>query len=336
MHTGKSYTLSEFLFWTRRSIFWLLLLGTVPTVLYEVLDWKWLSVPWTVVALLGTATAFIVGFKNVQTYNRTWEARKIWGAAMGASRSWALMCRDYIEDADQTRELIYRHFAWLTALRYQLRARKSWETTEKSHNKEYMAQYYSIPEKEIPLEDELLKYIKKEELAGILTRNNKAVQILALQGKALKNCYKNGTLENFRYLEMHRALRDLSAHQGSSERIKNFPYPRQYATINNLFIKLFCILLPLGLLGEFNDFNNSMTGILKGNMVWLVIPFSVLISWVYISLEQVGESTENPFEGNANDVPISQMSRTVEIDIREMLGETDLPPALKPQNNIVL
>jgi putative membrane protein len=71
-------------------------------------------------------------------------------------------------------------------------------------------------------------------------------------------------------------------------------------------------------------------------MVWFIIPFSVLISWVYSSLDQVGESTANPFEGNANDVPITQMSRNVEIDIREMLGECDLPPAFKPQNNIIL
>jgi len=75
---------------------------------------------------------------------------------------------------------------------------------------------------------------------------------------------------------------------------------------------------------------------LKGYMGWFVIPFSVLISWVYTSLDQVGESTENPFEGSPNDVPISQMSRTVEIDIREMLGETDLPPVLQPKNNIIL
>jgi putative membrane protein len=335
MHTGRSYKLSEFLFWTRRSIFWLFLLGTIPTVLYQVFDWKWLSIPWAVVALLGTATAFIVGFKNVQTYNRTWEARSIWGAAMGASRAWALLCRDYIEDGAQARVLIYRHFGWLTALRYQLRASKNWESIERSHNKEYK-KYYTIPEKEIPLEDELLKYITKEELANISTKNNKAIQLLALQGEALKDVYTKGGLENFRYLEMHKALRELSELQGKSERIKNFPYPRQYATINNLFVKLFCFLLPFGMLGEFNDFNNSMTGILKGNMVWFVIPFSVLISWVYISLEQVGESTENPFEGNPNDVPISQMSRTVEIDIREMLGETDLPPVLQPKNNIVL
>jgi putative membrane protein len=335
MHTGKSYKLSEFLLWTRRSIYWLLLLGIIPTVLYQVFDIKWISIPWPVVALLGTATAFIVGFKNVQTYNRTWEARQIWGAAMGASRSWAMMCRDYIEDPDKSREIIYRHLAWLTALRYQLRTARSWESTEKSYNREYK-QFYVIPEHETSLEQELLKYISKEEVKSILPKNNKAVQLLSLQSNALKNLHQDGLLEKFRFLEMHTVLREFSSHQGKSERIKNFPYPRQYATINTLFVKLFCILLPFALLGEFNHLNDNIEGVLKGNMVWLVIPFSVLISWVYTSLEQVGESTENPFEGNANDVPISQMSRAVEIDIREMLGEVDLPQALQPQNNIVL
>ena len=312
-----------------------MLLGTIPTVLYQVFDLKWLAIPWPVVALLGTATAFIVGFKNVQTYNRTWEARQIWGAAMSASRSWAMMCRDFIEDTNKSRVIIYRHFAWLTALRYQLRAARHWETTEKSHNREYK-QFYTIPEKETPLEEELLKYITKDELENILPKNNKAVQLLSLQSIALKNLHAEGLLEHFRFLEMHSALRELSAHQGKSERIKNFPYPRQYATINNLFVKLFCILLPFALVGEFNHLNETVTGVLRGNMVWFVIPFSVLISWVYTSLEQVGESTENPFEGNPNDVPISQMSRAVEIDIREMLGETNLPTVLQPQNNIIL
>jgi putative membrane protein len=124
--------------------------------------------------------------------------------------------------------------------------------------------------------------------------------------------------------------------QGRCECIKDFPYPRQYATVNSFFIKLFCLLLPFGLLREFDKLNDSVEGVIKGNMVWLVIPFSVLISWMYTSLERVGESTENPFEGNANDVPISQMCRTAEIDLREMLGETDLPPPLEPKNNIVL
>jgi ion channel-forming bestrophin family protein len=335
MHTGKSYKLSEFLIWTRRDIFWLFLLATIPTVLYQVFDIKWLFIPWQVVALLGTATAFIVGFKNVQTYNRTWEARQIWGAAMSASRSWALMCRDFIDDAEKSRKIIYRHFAWITALRYQLRAGRNWETTNKSYNREYK-KYYAVPEQETTLEEELLKYITKEELEKIISKNNKAAQLLSLQSNALKNLCTEGSLDNYRFLSMHSVIKEFSDHQGRSERIKNFPYPRQYATINDLFIKLFCILLPFALIGEFDKLNDIVSGALKGNMVWLVIPFSVLISWVYTSLEQVGESTENPFEGSANDVPISQMSRIVEIDIREMLGETNLPPVLQPQNDIVL
>ncbi|HKC37120.1 MAG TPA: bestrophin family ion channel [Chitinophagaceae bacterium] len=335
MHTGKSYKISEFLFWTRRSIFWLFLLGTIPTVLYQVFDVKWLSVPWPVVALLGTATAFTVGFKNLQTYNRVWEARQIWGAVMSSSRSWAMMCRDFIEDSNRSRKIIYRHFAWLTALRYQLRADRSWETSDKAYNREYK-QFYTIPEKETAIEVELLKYITKEELENIVSKNDKAVYLLSLQSDALKNLYNEGLLDNFRFMGMHTLLREFSDHQGKSERIKNFPYPRQYATVNTLFVKLFCILLPFALLGEFNNLNDGISGGLKGYMVWFVIPFSVMISWVYTSLDQVGESTENPFEGSANDVPISQISRTVEIDIREMLGETDLPSPLTAQNNIIL
>ena len=335
MHIGRSYKFFEFLIWTRRDIFWLLILGIVSTVLYQVFNLKWMAVPFTVVALLGTATAFIIGFRNQQTYNRTWEARQTWGATMSASRSWAIMCRDFVNDGDKSRELIHRHFAWITVLRYQLRSGKSWENTTKAYNREYK-KYYSIPEIETSLEQELLKYISPSELRNILCTKNRAMQLMSLQGDSLKKLREDGMIDEFKFSDMHIALRAFLDHQGRSERIKNFPYPRQYATINSLFMKLFCLLLPFGLLQEFDRLNDGMTGFLQGKMVWLVIPFSILISWVFTSLEQVGESTENPFEGGANDVPISQMSRSMEIDIREMLNETDLPLPLEPVNNIIL
>ena len=335
MHIGQSYKLLEFLLWTRRNIYWLFVIGAIPTILYQVLQWKWIALPWTVVALLGTATAFIVGFKNTQTYSRTWEARQIWGSILNSSRAWGIMCRDYMDDVKASKELIYRHFAWLTALRYQMRESKAWESTHKIYNKEYMA-YYSVPEKESTLELELAKYIPAEEVLQIMTTKNKAVQLLGLQSKTIKELYDQGILDNFRFLEMHKLITTLYDHQGKSERIKNFPYPRQFATVSSMFVKLFCIMLPFSMLKDFDKLNENIGGIMQGQMVWLVIPFSMLISWVYTSLEQVGESTENPFEGSANDVPISQMSRTIEIDMREMLGETDLPPALQPKNNIIL
>lgn len=335
MHIGKSYSLPEFLFWTRRNLLLPFIIGVISTALYALADFKWIAVPWTAVALLGTATAFMVGFKNLQTYNRTWEARQIWGAVVSNSRAFGIMSRDFMNNKDRSKELVYRHFAWLTALRYQLRISRDWETTSKPYNNEYK-KFYSIPEHETPLEEELRKYISDDELKYILTTNNRAGQLMSLQAKAVKELYSDGLIDGLKFYDMHKAVREFYDHQGRSERIKNFPYPRQYATINAFFVKLFCILLPFGLLAEFDRLNEGMTGFMAGQMVWFVIPFSVLISWVYTSLEQVGESTENPFEGSANDVPISQMSRTVEIDIREMFGETDLPSALQSRNNIIL
>lgn len=335
MHSGKAYKFSEFLLWTRRNIYKTLIIGIIPVVLYQIAGLKWLAIPWTVVALLGTATAFIVGFKNTQTYNRTWEARQIWGAILNSSRAFGTMSRDFLNNLDKTKELVYRHFAWLTALRYAMRDSRAWETSSHSYNAEYK-EFYDIPEKETPLETELEKYISAEELKYILTTKNRAAQLMSLQSKSIKQLFTNKEIDSYQFVEMQRMVKDFYDQQGKSERIKNFPYPRQFATINSFFIKLFCILLPFGMLKEFEKLNESVDGFMKGNMVWLVIPFSVLISWVYTSLEQVGESTENPFEGSANDVPISQMSRTIEIDMREMLGETDLPPALQPKNNIIL
>lgn len=335
MHSGKSYHIGEFIIWTRRNIFLLLLIGAVPVVLFDVFKIYWIAIPWTVVALLGTATAFIVGFKNTQAYNRTWEARQIWGAIVNSSRSWGAMSKNMVTDDAKSKELIYRHFAWLTALRYQMRDSRIWETASKSYNKEYR-KYYRIPEKETTLESELIKYLDPKEIESILKNKNRATQLLAKQSKLLRELMDSGQLDSFQYIEMQKVLNEFFEHQGKSERIKNFPYPRQFATINTFFIRLFCLLLPFGMLFEFSKMNDYVDGFMKGHMVWLVLPFSVLISWVFTSLEQVGESAENPFEGSANDVPISQISRTIEIDLREMLGETDLPEPLTPMNNIVL
>jgi len=335
MHTGRSYGLSEFLVWTRRSIYVLIALGVVPVVLYEILGLKWVGIPWTAVALLGTATAFVVGFKNIQTYNRTWEARQIWGEIVSSSRAWGTMSRDFLNDLVKSKELIYRHLAWLTALRYQMRASRPWETLNKTANAEYR-RLYSIPEKESTLEAELAKYLSDHELTYILTTRSRATQLLGLQSETIKGLFADQKIVVAQFVDMQRAVKDLYIQQGRTERIKDFPYPRQFATISALFVKLFCLLLPFGMLREFDKLNDGVDGLMRGNMIWLVVPFSVLVSWMYTSLDQVGESTESPFEGNANDVPISQMCRSIEIDLREMLHESDLPSLLQPTGNIIL
>ena len=335
MYTGKSYKLFEFIVWTRNSIYVLILISLFSTILYEVFELKWLGISWTVVALLGTATAFIVGFKNTQTYNRTLVAYEIWTLILSASRAWGVISRDFLNDPEKSRLLIYRHIAWLTVLRYEMRSYRVWETATTKHNAEYQ-QYYIIPENEISMQDELSKFLSKEELDYILKTENKDTQIMALQSKTLKELYNCQEIAILQFADFQKIIKDLYLQQARSEQIKNAPYPRQYAIINTMLVHLFCFLLPFGLLKEFDKLNESISGIMQGNMVWFVIPFSVIISWMYTSLGQVGESTENPFEGNANDVPISKISKTIEIELREFLGETDLPQMPDPKHNIIL
>lgn len=335
MHIGKSYKFSAFLFWTRRSIYTLIVLGTIPVILYHLLGIKWLVVPWTVVSLLGTATAFIVGFKNTQTYSRTWDGHTVWTNISNSSKAWGIMCRDYFKDEEFVRKLFYRHFAWLTVLRYQMRENRIWEVADISSNAEYQ-RYYDIPERQQAFEDEVLKYIPKEELDSISRMHNKATHLLVMQNQAIKSAYDSELLLIAQFIEMQRMHNNFITQQGQCEAIKETPYPRQYSTINIIFVRMFCFLLPFGMLQEFDKLNDVVAGVMKGHMIWLVIPFSVLISWMYTSLEQVGESTENPFEGSSNDVPISQACRAIEIDLREILGETELPPPIQPKNNILI
>ena len=70
--------------------------------------------------------------------------------------------------------------------------------------------------------------------------------------------------------------------------------------------------------------------------VWLTVPVSMIIAWIFHTMEKIGESSENPFEGSANDVPITALSRTIEIDLREMLREEKLPPPISPTNNVLM
>lgn len=335
MNVGRAYRLSEFVIWTRRRIYILLLLSAVPVALYQVLHLKWLALPWTVIAFLGTAASILVGFRNTQTYNRTLEAQQIWTSIASSSRYWGLISRDFLPDRDKAKQLIYRHLAWLTALRFQMRRSKAWESTNKSFNEEY-GRRFTVPEKSGSLETELDKYMPAETRHSVLQAKSKAMSILGLQSGALSQLYVSNDININILLEMEKSIREFCDQQARLERIKNFPYPRQYSIINSIFIWVFCALLPFGMLGEFDRLNQNVSGFMHGYMVWLVIPLSVVISWIYASLEQVGYSTENPFEGTANDVPISQISRSIEIELREMLGETDLPRLMTPVNNIIM
>ena len=201
-------------------------------------------------------------------------------------------------------------------------------------NSVYRNSRYEIPELNSNLEEELKSYLSGEELQYILSKKNKATQLTALQSEELIQLKKAGEINDFEWTLLQQSIIKFTDDQGKAERIKNFPYPRNFASIATYLLFIFVILAPFGLVKEMDKLGEGT--FLQGYTVWFNIPFSAIIAWAFHTLDTVGESSVNPFEGSANDVPITQISRTIEIDMRDMLDETNLPQPIAPKNNIVL
>jgi putative membrane protein len=335
MLVDRNYTLPEFLLWTRRNIYLLLVLSIAPVVLYEVVGLKWLTIPFAIVFLLGTTVALSAGFKNLQAYNRMQDAQVLWVTIASTSRAFGMACRDLIGDRDVVAAIVNRHLAWLATLRHEMRQHRPWESTDKAYNREWRDRY-KIPEREQSLPTELMRFLVDDEAAQVLESRNKPYQALALQSAHAKRLLDAGTITPAAFAEVQRALREFQDQQCKSERIKDFPYPRQLAFIHSTFVWILCVLLPFGMISEFERLNDVVTGWASGRMVWLAIPLSLLISWMYTSLDQVNEATENPFEGGTNDMPITHMCEQVEFDLREVLGEVGLPLGSRAPKGIAM
>lgn len=336
MLTKIRYSTRDMARWTRRETILFLLYALVVTVLYDYLGFVFLDVPWTPIALIGTAVAFIIGFQNSAAYGRIWEARKIWGGMVNASRTWGMFVKNMISNEytanpmsekeinAHVKKLIYRHIAWLTAMRHAMRQRKNWEIFEKHKTNREWSKMAHIPERVTSLEDDLLLYLDEQERAYVLAKDNKAVALLNLQSRHLKELKERKVLWEFSFLELEGVLKEFFDLQGKSERIKNFPYPRQYATLSHSFVWTFLVLLPLGLVSEFANISASVHKafpLIGEYFVWLAVPFCGVVSWVFHTMMRIGTVGENPFEGTANDVPISTIARGIERDLRQMLDE---------------
>lgn len=335
MHTGKKYSLKQIYHWTKRELIWFFVVAAIPTILYQVFGFKWMVIPWLPIALIGTAVAFLVGFKNNASYDRLWEARKIYGGIVNSSRAFGIMTRDFItrrhaiENISDEKlysihsEIIHRHIAWLTALRHQLRVPKTWENHDLAHFKDFMKHFY-IREQKVSMEEELSLLLSEKDLDYVMQKSNKATQLISLQSIEFKELLEIGLVEDFRHMELENVLKELLVFQGKAERIKNFPYPRQFATFNRIFVWLFVFLIPFGMFKEFDKLGEYG--------VWFTIPFTMMIAWVFYTMDKIGESTENPFGSGANDIPITTISRGIEIDLREMLDEKDIPETIAVEN----
>jgi putative membrane protein len=214
----------------------------------------------------------------------------------------------------------------MTALRHSMRAPKPWETVFQEKTNREWSEMMHAPERDISVDRDMEPYLSESDLQYVMSKNNKQTALLYLQSHHLRKLKEQGTIWEFSFLQLEGVLEELFTLQGKSERIKNFPYPRHFATLNHYFMWVFVLLLPLAIVPQFAEIGQDLAASfpLVGKIfVWISIPFYVIVAWVFHTMERIGRTGENPFEGSANDVPISTIARGIEIDLRQNLGESN-------------
>lgn len=286
--------------YVRTEMAFALLSATLVYVLHQ-LQLTRLTLPFSITAILGSALAIFIAFRNNSAYSRWWEARTLWGGIVNSSRVLARLLITFTNSHahqpqyDETRsqqfkqELVYLAIAWAHALRLHLRPQPNWQ--------------------------EVQHLLAANEYEALLRATNKPNYLHLLMGQKIYAAMANGTLGGFDSFQLEGQLLALANYQGGCERIKHTPLLRQYDYFTRLFLYVFMLLLPLSLIGDLG----------KLQLSGLLVPVSLVISFVFAIMSKVGEVNEDPFEHRITDVPLSALCNTIERDLRDMLEETSLP-----------
>lgn len=332
MFTRRYVSLARMLRFSYSRLVKLLVFGGIIITLYEVFGFKNIVLPWEPLSLVGVGVSFYLGFKNNSAYDRLWEARKIWGGIINASRSWGSEVIHLLQERDNQdkeylsqlkRRFIYRHIAWIYTLRTQLLVPTPWEHYHVRISN-WKTRLMNLNEKKYPppTQESLLS---DSELDTLSHSKNKATMLVNMQVEALQMAASKKIINKHVHIKMQETLETFYDLQGKSERIKNYPLPRQYSSTSYYFVWIFVLLLPFGLLHLFE------------NYAWVALPVYIIVGWFFLFMETVGDYGENPFEGLANDTPLLSLCKTIEIDLRQMMGEEEqLPEKPSPSEGILM
>ncbi len=292
----------------RKELLYFVGVSTLIYALYQA-GHKWVDLPVIPVAMLGTALSILLGFRNGSAYDRWWEARKIWGGIINTSRTFAVQVQTYLDAPEIAQEIIYRHIGYVNALRLSLRGQTAL------------------------LEKELSVFIPQNEWDEWKQMANVPTQILRKQALVFKSHAKAGIIDSeFKLFELMHSIRELYDLQGKAERIKKTRFPKYYELYVNVFFYAFITLLPFSLIGKFGELSHA----LGYNITWLIVPVTLLVGFVFAAIDKSGSETEDPFENKISDTPMSSICIVIERDLRQMLGETNIPEPLVPNKFGVL
>lgn len=336
MYVRRNIRASLILWFCWKEVAFFILLSSAVYWLYCQMHLQWIAVPFLPVGTIGTAVAFYIGFKNNSSYERLWEGRKIWGSITNLSRYWGMLVSDLddekISAEDLTsikQKLIRRQIDWCNLLRLQLRQTADyWNPDRLLPEVQLLGQYKILGEPQQDYNRYLAAEVQIADRARLVGQSNPSSTLLKIQLEEIMQLHRHQQITDLEAEQLLSTINDCIKEQGSCERLKTFPFPRQYAYFSGVYVWIFLILLPFSMIGEI-----SKAG---GAPDWMVVPFSTLISWIFMTMEQVGDTSEDPFAMGLNDVPLTAICRNIEIELLEMLGETELPTKVIPTADVLL
>lgn len=288
--------------WQWKAILLYATAATAITVLDQFINVGGLEAATTPIAIVGGAIGIFVSFRTNSAYDRWWEGRKLWGKMINVSRHFASQSLHYVGTRGDTgkalaRRLVERHIAYVHVLRCLLRVQP-------------------------PLEDpDVLRYLDDEEKQALRGDSNMTHALLDRQLEALTAAVDREELDAFRLQSFDNSIRVILDVQGGCERIKKTPMPRGYGYFAELLIKLFSVLLPLGLV--------DLLG-------WFTIPISLLVCLSFTFISEVGRVLEDPFTLFWPALPLKALSKTIEANLQQRLGDADITEVPKPVNGILM
>lgn len=261
------------------------------------------TVPFT---LMGLALSIFLGFRNNTSYDRFWEARKLWGSLVNTSRTMTRQILTLIMDppgasnaekeeiAAFQRETVHRLVAYVHALKHHLRDQDRVE--------------------------DLAPMISNEEIESLRKESNRPIAILQHQGDRFREAYRRNWIHPQHLPLLEQALISLTDIQGGCERIKNTPIPLSYTSLIHQIVAIYCSALPFGLIRAVGAYTPVVV---------------TIVAYAFYGLDAIGDEIENPFGLDANDLPLSSLSTMIEVNVRQRLGESDLPPLRKPKGGLL-
>ncbi|MCP3143466.1 bestrophin family protein [Pyxidicoccus xibeiensis] len=253
-------------------------------------------------SLLGIALSIFLGFRNNASYDRWWEARKVWGALLIELREYSHEAITQLDDGraelplagrQAARRLVHRNIAFAHALAAHLRGHDAGE--------------------------DISRFVPEPERSRVLASGNRPNALLREHTGELAALRREGRLSDITWSALNERVHALMGVLCACERIRFTPVPFTYTVLLHRTAYLFCLLLPFGLAEALG---------------WFTPVLSAMIAYTFFGLDRLSDELEEPFGDAPNDLPLLAMARTAEMNLLEALGEPQ-PEPLRPVDFIL-